>query len=236
MEGVVLPEPQVLQGEGVLPEAPLGAQEPLLAGEGNNSLGSDRSQGILPEADPLALEDPGAWEDTARKGSHPGVGMPHAGEVGNHQADPGAVARTLRGVEAEGSLPEGEVGSRLPLEVEDSLPQQEVVERLEGVLEVLPVGCKVDSPHQEQQAGSPGIAGTLRAVDIRRGHNTVTPEGAGPPGGAGEGGWDEGHQGVPRVDPNPEVQQHWAAQEVRLLRAACHCYQKMVDLKSSGYC
>ena len=232
MVGVVLPEPQVLLGEGVLLEAPLGAQEPLLAGEGNNRLGSDRSQGILPEADPLALEDPGAWEDTARKGSHPGVGMPHAGEVGNHQADPGAVAHTLRGVEAEGSLPEGEVGSRLPLEVEDSLPRQEVVERLEGGPEVLPVGCKVDSPHQEQQAGSPGIAGTLRAADIRRGHNTVTPEGAGPPGGAGEGGWDEGHQGVPRVDPSPEVQQHWAAQEVRLLRVACHCCQKMGVLKS----
>ena len=206
MEGVVLPEPQVLQGEGVLPEAPLGAREPLLVGVGNNRLGSDHSQGILPEADPLALEDPGAWEDTARKGSHPGVGMPHAGEVGNHQADLGAVARTLRGVEAEGSLPEGEVGSRLPLEVEDSLLRQEVVERLEGGLEALPVGCKVDSPHQEQQGGSPGIAGTLRAVDNHRGHNTVTPEGVGPPGEAGEGGWDEGHLGVPRVDPNPEVQ------------------------------
>ena len=232
MAGVVLLEPQVLQGEGALLEAPLGAREPLLAGEGNNRLGSDRSQGILPEADPLALEDPGAWEDTARKGSHPGVGMPHAGEVGNHQADPGAVARTLRGVEAEGSLPEGEAGSRLPLEVEDSLPQQEVVERLEGGPEALPVGCKVDSPHQEQQAGSPGIAGTLRAVGIPHGHNTVTPEGADLLGEAGEGEWDEGHQGVPRVDPNPGVQQHWAAQEVRLLRVACHCYQKMADLKS----
>ena len=110
-----------------------------------------------------------------------------------------------------------------------SLLQQEVVERLEGGLEVLPVGCKVGSPHQEQQAGSPGIVGIQRAVDIRHGHNTVIPVGAGPP---DEGGCDEGHQEVPRVDPDPEVQQHWAAQEVHLLREACHCYQKMADLKT----